>query len=453
MDERLEFHHSVRERFGESLHYYFLSFDPPYEFVRVKDAITDFFRDQTVESFSSFEIFGAVDVIVRAWIPSTKATRLASALNKHLDRKKCTVAYSAIFNVSNVLFHSYWRDRPPVFESDNAADALDQWSVAKINDEETRKDLLERNWLRETRERDARVRMFISIPPMRQRSAVADFVEMEIGEALENSGLEDAVLYHGLGQHTELLIEAQVKVEDYFEISLFNDTINKLGLQRFGSKTTTYLTTKNFALADKPKVAAFDRRELAEPRLIEEYLLDEESESLEHKGSFEVDVSRFLSTEQVVQNPKLSGEILSTITAFLNTDGGEIVIGAVEEKKFKGAVLEKLKEKFPTVGEMRITGIAWEYQFCRDKSWDGFQRRILDSMADRIGASYGDLVRIRRLAGKVDGDRDAEICLIQVAPSKLDVAFLDGDACFIRSGASTRQLKGQELKRFIERRR
>ncbi|WP_160118763.1 ATP-binding protein [Bradyrhizobium vignae] len=415
----------------------------------MKKALEDFFRSEAITTFSTFEIFGAVDVILQAWIPRSNGAQIVQRMREHIKAKDCRVHQGAVFNVDELAFHSYWQDRARVVHGDEGLAAQHAFSRLSSNksDKQAREVLRGANWLREIEAEDNQIRVFISISPGESASlAVEDHLQKIIIERLSKSGFREPVLYKGVGRYTTLLIEGLVPAASYFEISRFNDGINRSGLHNIGMKTTTYLTTSNIAVVDRPTIST-------EVRDARDYLTSEESEKLELKGSFDLDVNKLLMTDKIEKLPVLRDEILGTVVAFLNSDGGEIVIGAVEEVKFKGVALEKLKTRFPAVGEMRIIGIAIENEFLKDKSWDGYQRRLIDLIASRIGTDFGELVRVRRLSIDLDGDQQADLCLVQVFPAKGDLAFLDQQKCFLRSGASTREVTGNELLRLASRRR
>ena len=460
MPDQLELHHSVRERFGEVLCYYFLQFAPPYDFEKVRAAIGELFAVEKIETYSSYEIFGAVDVIVRSWLPSTRVTTFEHRLADYLRLKNCTVIVSSPFFVTSNPYHYLWPDGlMALLKSDNnpPGNVLDEITVADIHAAEGHPVLLKYGLLREVKDSNhSSIRLFIGIPPSSRGAAPAlmNALTADLTQAIKESDLRQVQLYNGVGPEIALLIDATLPVGQYFQIGKFNVTINELGLHRFGLKTTTYLTTSPDVLSKTGMVIEssnlFDEFHLEKTAL--EYLEAGESESLEHKGSIELDIKRYLVTDQLTSNAKLQEQILATIVAFLNSKGGELVIGAIEQAKFEDQ-LEKAQLKFPPVGEMLLVGIELEYELARDKNWDGYTRRLTDWVARRIGASYTQFIRFRKLPVQIAGN-ERNLCVIQVWPlSRGEVAYLNDEECYIRAGASTRSLKGRELELFLSRKR
>jgi hypothetical protein len=458
MTARLELHSSVRERFGQSLCYYFLSFSPPYDLPKATRAIVEFFRIDDVEAFAVHEIFGVADIIVRAWLPGMKVPLLERRLRDFLLSKNCPVAISEEFRVSTNPYHYVWPDDSGILErrdGSNFKSILDHLKVADLNDDETKSELQNMGLLREVNEQTDGIRVFISIPPSSRPLSISlmDGLVDDVREALKRSSLKNAVFYSGVGQHIAFLIEAMVPVEKYSSITEFNKKINGLGLQRFGLRTTTYLSTLPYSepvsATNVPPWEAF----AVGMRTANEYLTADESEGLEHKGSLELDIGRYAATGTIVKEPKLIKEVLSTVVAFLNSRGGELIIGAVEDGKFKGSVREKLSELFPSlVGEMRLIGIDWEYP-TSSSNWDGYSRRLIDLINSRIGGSYQDFITIKRLPADSQGEKKS-LCLIQVLPLPApEVAYLDNDDCYVRDGAETKPLRGRNLRDFLSRRR
>src|SRR5712672_3903441 len=168
MTVRLELHSSVRERFGQSLCYYFLSFSPPYDLPKATRAIEDFFRIDDVEAFAVYEIFGVADIIVRAWLPGMKVPPFERRLRDFLSSKNCPVGISEEFRVSTNPYHYVWPDDSGIMElrdGSNFKSLIDHLSVADLNDEKAKSELQAMGLLREVNEQTNGIRVFISIPP------------------------------------------------------------------------------------------------------------------------------------------------------------------------------------------------------------------------------------------------------------------------------------------------
>jgi hypothetical protein len=448
-----ELYYGIRERLGEVFCFYFLSFEPPYDFKRVKTAIEEFFKKEGVTSYGSYEIFGAVDVVVNAWILSSRVNQIEAALSAFLRAKNCTISLSEVFRVSRFPYHHLWsNEEPRVYHPDgNTPATVDEWSVGRLNNA-TAEELKENNWLKKIEDRDPhkKIRVFISIPPF-QRGLALPLQENLVAEisGILRERVPNSILYSGVGTYISLLIEAQIEISEYAKISEFNTHINDTGLQRFGLKTTTYLTTAQQPLHVRtPNVSVFGSA--SDGKSIEDYLSLDESDVVEIKGSIGLDVGRLLMTGETVEKEVLVKEVLGAIVAFLNSRGGVLVIGAVEQSRFKGAALERLQKSFPEHGDgMRLIGIEAEFNFSKSNNWDGYVLRLMEAVSKRIGESYGPFVSCKRVLG----DQGRSLCIVQVAALiGSELAYLDNEFCFVRSGPSTRPLKGQELLAYLKRR-
>jgi hypothetical protein len=436
-----EFYYRFRERLGEVFCFHFLSFHPPYDFEGVNKAIAEFFENEGVTLYSCYEIFGAVDVVVGAWIPSSSVNSIEARLNSFLDTRNWAVD-QVLFRVSDFPYHHLWVDTSQRIgaQNDDAPSELNGWTTAQLH-ATPRDELIQKNWLKTVPDNDTgMIRVFIAIPPF--RGIARPQQEHLIGEisGVLREQVPKSVLYSGVAYYISLLIEAQIRIDEYPKISEFNTRINNLGLKNFGLKTTTYLTT---SLSHKRTSVSFFKSAA-------EYMSLPESDILEVKGSISLDINRLLMTDQAEKNEVLTKEVLGTIVALLNSKGGELVIGAVEEKKFKGVVREKLQQSFSAHGDgYRVVGIESEFSFSSDQSWDGYVRRLTDFISSRIGPSYGAYLSY----GQVPVEDGRSLCVVQVNPlTGQDLACLDNEFHYVRVGPSTKPLKGHELVAYLKRR-
>jgi len=122
--------------------------------------------------------------------------------------------------------------------------------------------------------------------------------------------------------------------------------------------------------------------------------------------------------------------IAKTLAAFLNTDGGYLVIGV---KEIKG-------------GADEVVGVESEYGKLRDPCADGYRRMILDVIQEYFPAFVFNHINnyIRISFEEITG---ATICGIRAMKSdkKVFLNINNEDMFFIRVDASTRQIKGEEV--------
>jgi hypothetical protein len=129
--------------------------------------------------------------------------------------------------------------------------------------------------------------------------------------------------------------------------------------------------------------------------------------------------------------------IARSIAGFLNTDGGDLIIGVQEDRMHNIT---------------RITGIGDDYHKLqeKDRNPDGYRRMIVDSVVQKYLPEVIDTVSrnvhisFPFLSGKT-------LCHIHVTPSDKPVFVTAGneELLFIRVDASTRSITGKTLTNYI----
>ena len=140
---------------------------------------------------------------------------------------------------------------------------------------------------------------------------------------------------------------------------------------------------------------------------------------------YKLGTNKFKSKNEV--HKFLETQCLKTIVAFLNTNGGMLVVGVHEKDNYK-----------------KIVGIGRE-DF---KSYDEYERHISQLITNRIGKKFhGDFITIE--TRPVD---DKSYCLItckKYIPAENQIpAHLDQDKIFRRTGPRTDEIKGAEAATF-----
>jgi membrane protein YdbS with pleckstrin-like domain len=154
-------------------------------------------------------------------------------------------------------------------------------------------------------------------------------------------------------------------------------------------------------------------------------LKKEEHENLEFKSTFRWD------TRQNAVNKVLEKSVMKTIAAFLNSQGGHLVIGVGDNKT--------------------IIGLASDYSSLVRKDADGFENHFTQVFHNMIGAEFRQFVKLNW--SQVDGK---ECCVVSVLPSHKP-AYLksdnNGEEFYIRTGNGTTSLKLSEANAYINSRR
>lgn len=142
----------------------------------------------------------------------------------------------------------------------------------------------------------------------------------------------------------------------------------------------------------------------------------EENEELEFKSSVRWDY------QQEKINKDLYKPALKTITAFLNTNGGNLIIGVNDNKKTVG-----IERDIYTMGRKDI---------------DGYQQYLIDLIDKHIGSEI--CVYIKMSFWRIEGNI---LSVVSVEKSPYPI-YLDSEF-YIRAGNTTRQLEGESLNKYL----
>lgn len=152
---------------------------------------------------------------------------------------------------------------------------------------------------------------------------------------------------------------------------------------------------------------------------IQEIILKGETNLVEFKSTLRFDLKR----GEV--NKKLEYVIGKTIAAFLNTEGGYLVIGVDDNQN--------------------ILGLDTDIQSMSKKNIDGFELSLIEVIKKFIGAEFSSYIKIS--FPEVDGN---QICLVKISKSSRPVftAFEGKEDFFIRVGCSSQPLGREKQSQY-----
>jgi hypothetical protein len=177
----------------------------------------------------------------------------------------------------------------------------------------------------------------------------------------------------------------------------------------------------------KPKEEPLDSSELprppSEPLAVTQFFNREESATFEAKGSAFSPVEAWL--DRRLDDPEDEGfaedkgffrsTIAKTIVAMLNTEGGVILIGVLEDDRYAEDSRERLRlrlEGLPLEGRFRLLGL--QDPIYRRRRWDGFDRKFQELLKPLIDGTIAR--RVQLSPGWHDG---REFAIVQVhGPSR-----------------------------------
>ncbi len=145
-----------------------------------------------------------------------------------------------------------------------------------------------------------------------------------------------------------------------------------------------------------------------------------ESETLEFKSTFQWDVV------QNQQNKDLRKSVLKTLVAFLNSQGGTLVIGVEDDGN--------------------IYGLEKDLALVSDHSKDKFANMLSSLIIEKIGAEFSPYIKLR--FEELNSD---DVCVLDVIQASTPAFFAGdkGSEFFIRVGPTSRLLDPQETVNYI----
>ncbi len=145
-----------------------------------------------------------------------------------------------------------------------------------------------------------------------------------------------------------------------------------------------------------------------------------ETKTVEFKETFGLDVKPQKAEKYMEESA------LKTVVAFINSEGGELLIGVADDGQ--------------------INGINAEVEKLHKKSTDKFLLHFKNRLKDRIGQGFYPLVEYDLI--KVE-----EVHVLHIQAKKSDQeCYLDNRYFYVRSGPSTDKLEGPKLVAYIKNR-
>jgi hypothetical protein len=146
-----------------------------------------------------------------------------------------------------------------------------------------------------------------------------------------------------------------------------------------------------------------------------------EDQHLEFKASF-----RYNQKKKII-DPNLEKAYLKSICAFLNAEGGRLVVGISDNRQ--------------------PIGLSHDYRTLKKHNRDGLENHIVNTVSSRIGSQF---IRFVQVTFHTLGNK--EICVLEISPSNKP-AFLketDTEEFYVRTGNSSRPFSMLEAVEYIK---
>lgn len=220
------------------------------------------------------------------------------------------------------------------------------------------------------------------------------------------------------------------------------ETVDKI-IRKYPIGVADLTETKYLTWEEAMEEILLQYRVVVEAESMKYYLNQDEHNNLEFKGSISLDIDELYFNGKRRDNKVLIDEgIMKAIIAFLNSRGGILIIGVLDDyEKYK----EVLKDRL-VVNENIIFGIEEEYT---KKKWDVYLQRLTSFIEERIGSNVLDsnLVEIEK-----EIFEGIELCVITIQPSETR-QYLYDDFYIRRNNKSILISKKKEIDQYWKNRR
>jgi hypothetical protein len=415
---RWQWHPQVREEWGNERLYFWRIWFPTYERERILVGIKEVMLRTGVLAYAIYELYGGYDLLLRVWLPTTHGA-FESTFKQVFSNDGDIVIES--FSVTEIVTHWPWADDEqlsmPVLDDTVLEERLPNKEIERINQGlalpqiSTYEDrgLIAPAWYSQG------IKFAILIGASRHSlsASASDRNQESLISVLQRDDPDvfyEKSLYKGMGFASYLML-GRVRQENFHRINetLIQPINEMIAPETFGSRTTTFVTATEDLLDFTDEMRLVN--EVPKRRKAHEWLREDEGQHFEVKGSAFVDLNGWLLGEIAGERPPRSeiptNSLCKAIVGLLNAEGGTIIVGALEEKRYRqSARLGRSKR----VGDYRIWGIRDDM----DKGdWDAYERRLRDTLAAKIDPSPNDFLGIER-----DGIGRRPLCVITIrAPS------------------------------------
>jgi hypothetical protein len=469
--QRLQWHPSVHEAVGhETLHYWLLAFSTSYEWEMLEAELIDLLGSFKVRSFALYELMGEFDVMLRVWMPPDISGVFRADLQGRLQRFSLTS--DRHYAVEEILRH--WPFAPggkgAIVPLGPGAASPSPAEIEKANALMVEEGTLDDPFLAslassvvigpKSHDRDQveGVKIVTLIKPVSplsnaQKRGLAKQLALTLDQ---QPAVVQRSLYQVEGQDAAFILTCLAPKDSFFAFR--DELVRGLAplLETAGARTNSYASSSAGLLMFQDVITAPGVRRMRkiEARTAEELLSQEESTTLEVKGSALAPLDPWLfGDEQLVESPvHFHRGVLRAIVGLLNTDGGTVLIGALERQRYKSRLSEAQMKSldFKEIGAYLCLGLV-DPTFT-GKGWDAYERRLAEMTASNVTADPSALISLRK--EEIDG---AVFCLIDVQPGgELGWHYLqpqrgDGGPQFlVRQGARTVALGGLDADRYKE---
>ncbi len=489
---RIQWHFDAHRLWGgRTLHYWFIRFRRRYDpSVRV-DQLLSLLDEVGCQAYALYEVIGDSDIVARTWMPPLEVARFQEALDERFEPRKCRN-----YSVREVIRQWVWQDeagQPTRASLNGIASSLDirtiRDMVRLVNDasvhgrgvdvqlESDPLSLFARSALFREVPRTAGIRFIMRLtlnPDLDDEDQRR--VHGQVGEELDRLAdwnsqrpktLEEASAYRCVDG--SLILLGRLPFADFHNLrdGVITPISRLPGIEHTSTNVATSADFHEFREvlllegegAPGGAVSRGVGAVTATPPSVHQLLERDEDEAFEIKGSAFAPLKPWLSRPAEAAGDEGLAEsrgffaksVAKTVVAFLNTKGGILLIGALQEDVYRvSSDLEQLRLKeFPKEGRLRLAGL--QDPIFHKSGWDGWSSRLNQQLRDYIDGEWAGRVSVYP-----EYIREQLLALILVeGPEPDDEFYLSKDGAtgnstfFIRRGASSEALYGRHVREFL----
>jgi hypothetical protein len=413
-------HAGVHLAFGHKLFLIFVRFVSGS--IMVKESIVRDLEESGITDFMIMNLYSQWDVLIRVWADESSMKRLEERFAKNPEIFQFN--FKPPIEIADVV-HFPEKGRYPSRKTVGAV--LVDMETAHLKDAQqkgTRSNYFQKLKSaglildNETRFVANRIQFFISVNCARD---VPDHLRDSLLNVIERlKQVRSKSVYFPLHGRTLAIVKGQVPPTQYYAIHEF---LRQLTTQfetilRFHVETETMLVANQYDRFSCTINFDYARRDPSLTNAVPALAIIEGGEG--DRTEFKATLRTNLRTGE--RDSKMDLEVVKTIAAFVNSQGGRLVIGVGDDGKAIGLDVDKFESE------------------------DRANRHLASLIRDRIGSEHIDYIRYR--FSDYEGKR---VLIVECDRGRSPIYVKDGnqDRFYMRTGAATTELTGRRLTEYV----
>lgn len=412
-------HAGVHFAFGNKLHLILVRFVTGSIFV--KDSIIQNLQESGISDFMIFNLYSQWDVLIRAWGDHSSIKILKERLQKNAEVNSF---HPPLFLEIDEILHFPYRGKYASLEEIRATLVKTPTEALKDAQDKSKQssyfESLRSSGLildSETLFANKRIHFYISISSTRPVPHLLRAVILRV--VAESKDIRNMSVYLTSTGATQAIIKGQALPARYYDIHGF--------LRRFTDELQEtlrlYVETETMLVANLEDRCSFlidfDRAvrdhsvaNLVEPDVV---IAHGEGDQIEFKSTLRVN----LHTGQ--KDPRIEIEVLKSIAAFVNSNGGRLIIGVSDDGRPLGLDADRFGSE------------------------DKMNRHLVNLIRDKMGPQHMNYIHIRFADFK-----NARVLIVECQRGRAPVYVKDGgmEHFYMRTGAATTELSGSQMQEY-----